>query len=263
MENPSLKPAIKIFENLFSKLNDEFFSGSLIPPVIVISPEGKASANGWCTSWKAWKSTGKDRITHSVDEHEFSKSAIKRDRDESDVTAGNADDEGYYEISLSAEYLSNGTDEIIGTLLHEMIHLYNLQNGIKDTSRSGYYHNKSFRDSAEAHGLVAEKVEGSGYSKTSLSESAVEFVKKQDKVRFDLFRTADTRETEKSPKSAVHRYVCPCCGNIVRATKLVRVGCLDCKKEMIEQMDELKELRDVFLHDEDSGSSECGVKKRE
>jgi len=26
--------------------------------------------------------------------------------------------------------------------MHEMAHLYNLQNGIKDTTRAGLYHNK-------------------------------------------------------------------------------------------------------------------------
>ena len=120
VDNPSLKPAIRIFENLFSKLNDQFFDGSLVPPVIVISPEGKASANGWCTSWKAWKSAAGVGKEHSL----------------VNQAGEDAEDEGYYEISLSAEYLGNQTDEIIGTLLHEMVHLYNLQNGIKDTSRS-------------------------------------------------------------------------------------------------------------------------------
>lgn len=245
MMNPSLKPAIRIFENLFSKLNDEFFDSALIPPVIVISPEGKASANGWCTSWKAWKTRAypeQDGESDRTDDHGESETPSQGEK-----TDGSADDEGYYEISLSAEYLRNDTDEIIATLLHEMVHLYNLQNDIKDTSRSGYYHNKYFREAAQAHGLVVEKEDGSGYSKTSLSESAAAFVKKQAHVRFDLFRTADTREVEKSPKTTVHRYVCPACGNIVRATKVVRVGCLDCNQEMVEQIDEIKELKDVLL----------------
>lgn len=100
---------------------------------------------------------------------------------ESGSEESDGEDEGCYQISLNAEYLSNQTDEIIGTLLHEMVHLFNLQNGIKDTSRSGYYHNKSFKESAEARDLIAEKVDGSGYSKTSLSDDAVEFVKNRTK----------------------------------------------------------------------------------
>ena len=226
MNNPSLKPAIRIFENLFSKMNDRFFDGCLVVPVIVISPEGKSNINGWCTSWKAWKSTSEKGRAENI-----------------------GDDDGYYEINLSAEYLNDPINVIIGTLLHEMVHLYDLQEGIKDTSRSGYYHNKSFKKSAEAHGLITEKVEGSGYSKTELSPEALDFVKTLEDVRFDLFRTVNNTETEKSVKTTVHRYVCPSCGNIVRATKIVRVGCLDCNKQMLEQEDKTENLKEILLNE--------------
>ena len=39
-------------------------------------------------------------------------------------------------------------------MLHEMAHLYNLNHGIKDVSNNGYYHNKKFKETAEAHGLA-------------------------------------------------------------------------------------------------------------
>ena len=130
-----------------------------------------------------------------------------------------------------------------------MVHLMNLQQGVKDTSRSGYYHNKTFRKTAEEHGLIVEKVEGSGYSKTSLSPKAQEFIKSLTDVRFDLFRTVDYRTTEKSSKATVHRYVCPSCGNIVRATKVVHVGCLDCNMEMIEEKSEIDELKIILIEE--------------
>ena len=192
--------------------------------MIVISPESKTNLNGWCTSWKAWKN------------------CVPQDH-----PAEYEDDEGYYEISLSAEYLSSSIEEIATTLLHEMVHLYNLQEGVKDTSRSGYYHNKAFRDAAEAHGLTVEKEDGRGYSKTSLNEEAFEFVRGLRDIQFDMFRTIQSGVTEKVSKTTVHRYVCPSCGNIVRATKVVRVGCLDCNREMIEQDDEIKNLQETFL----------------
>lgn len=249
MEDPSLKPIIRVFENLFSKLNREFFDGELIPPVIVISPEGKAGASGWCTTWKAWKNMTLPERDRSIRKNEVDSASDERiNKRLSDAN----EDEGYYEISLSAEYLSNGNDKIIGTLLHEMVHLYNLQNGIKDTSRSGYYHNKTFKESAEAHGLVAEKVEGSGYSKTRLSEEAANFVKRQDKVHFNLFRTADTRQIKKKQKVTVHRYVCPTCGDIVRATKVVHVGCLDCGCAMVEQENKDEDLGNILLSGSDN-----------
>ena len=39
--------------------------------------------------------------------------------------------------------------------------------------------------------------------------------------------------TPKKP-SSTRKYFCPCCGNSVRATKVVRIGCLDCGVQMLE-----------------------------
>ena len=35
------------------------------------------------------------------------------------------------------------------------------------------------------------------------------------------------------PKTSSRKYICPCCGNSVRATKSVHIACLDCKEPMI------------------------------
>ena len=39
----------------------------------------------------------------------------------------------------------------------------NLQNKVQDTSRSGMYHNKKFKEVAEKHGLTVEKDSKYGY----------------------------------------------------------------------------------------------------
>ena len=33
--------------------------------------------------------------------------------------------------------------------------------------------------------------------------------------------------------SSTRKYVCPCCGMSVRATRMVRIACLDCEQQMI------------------------------
>lgn len=119
MNEVSLKPVIEELENLFSKFNARFFDGGLEKPVITVSPDHTRGAYGWCTAWKAWKA---------------------------------GEDEGHYEINLCAEYLNRPFEETCGTLIHEMVHLQNLQDGVQDTSRSGTYHNKKFKETAEAHG---------------------------------------------------------------------------------------------------------------
>ena len=111
MNEVSLKPVIEELEDLFSKFNTRFFADKLEKPVITVSPDHTRGAYGWCTGWKAWKA---------------------------------GEDEGHYEINLCAEYLNRPFEETCGTLIHEMVHLQNLQDGVQDTSRSGTYHNKKF-----------------------------------------------------------------------------------------------------------------------
>lgn len=106
MNEVSLKPVIEELENLFSKFNARFFADKLEKPVITVSPDHTRGAYGWCTGWKAWKA---------------------------------GEDEGHYEINLCAEYLNRPFEETCGTLIHEMVHLQNLQDGVQDTSRSGTY----------------------------------------------------------------------------------------------------------------------------
>ena len=149
MNEVSLKPVIEELENLFSKFNARFFADKLEKPVITVSPDHTRGAYGWCTGWKAWQDGTKEG--------------------------------GYYEINLCAE-------ETCGTLIHEMVHLQNLQDGVQDTSRSGTYHNKKFKETAEAHGLTVEKGEKYGWHKTALSPEALEFVQSLGKQGFTLVR---------------------------------------------------------------------------
>lgn len=155
MNEVSLKPVIEELENLFSKFNARFFADKLEKPVITVSPDHTRGAYGWCTGWKAWKA---------------------------------GEDEGHYEINLCAEYLNRPFEETCGTLIHEMVHLQNLQDGVQDTSRSGTYHNKKFKETAEAHGLTVEKGEKYGWHKTALSPEALEFVQSLGKQGFTLVR---------------------------------------------------------------------------
>ena len=122
MNEVSLKPVIDELETLFSKFNKAFFEGKLEKPVITVSPDHTRGAYGWCTGWKAWQDGTKEG--------------------------------GYYEINLCAEYLNRPFEETCGTLLHEMVHLQNLQDNVQDTSRSGSY---VIRDYAEFQGIMGSE----------------------------------------------------------------------------------------------------------
>ena len=201
MKEQSLKPVIEKLENYFELFNKKFFGGELLKPVITVSPDTSSGAYGWCTSWKVW-----------ADQEEEAK-----------------ENEGFYEINMCAEYLARPFEETAGTLLHEMVHLYNQQHNIKDTSRSGNYHNKEFKKAAEAHGLTVEKDATYGWCRTKLDKEALEYVNSLKANKFDIHRKM---VSSKAAKQSSRRYVCPCCGLIIRATKEVRISCMDCGKKM-------------------------------
>lgn len=195
MSNTSLQEVIRQLENLFSKFNKNFFNNKLEKPIITVSPDTTRGAYGWCTSWKAWKE--------------------------------DANSDGYYEINMCAEHLNRPFEEICSTLIHEMVHLMNLQNGVQDTSRSGLYHNRKFKQTAEEHGLIVEKDAKYGWCITSLNDDALQYVKSLDGQAFTLYRSKIPKM--KSSGSSGKKYVCPGCGAIIRATKEVNVMCADCE----------------------------------
>lgn len=201
-ENASIKSVITNLEELFAVLNERFFGNNLCKPVITISPNStKTNAFGWITTWKCW--------------HDAEKG------------------EEFFEINICAEYLSRPFADVASTMLHEMVHLYNIMNGVKDCSRGGTYHNNKFKDSAEKHGLICHKDEKYGWTDTTLNfeaaETVTEFMEIIDKTSFSLYRDGEKKKEEKKGgKSNSRKYVCPCCGLIVRATKEVKVICADC-----------------------------------
>jgi len=57
-----------------------------------------------------------------------------------------------------------------------MVHEYCMETGIKDTSNNGVYHNRRFKEQAEAHGLTVEHHEKYGWTITSPSEELLGFI---------------------------------------------------------------------------------------
>jgi ferredoxin-thioredoxin reductase catalytic subunit len=207
---PTLAKTIFELGRIYNCLNQKLFNGELESPLITVQSKGKRPVLGWCTSRQVWKQTKDGEKT-------------------------------YYEINISAEYISRCTEDIVHTMLHEMVHLYAAMKGIKDTSRSGTYHNEKYRDLAIKHGLAVEKDDKYGWTLTSLTESTLEIVKeiKANKYAFGIYRQ-DTAPTGpgKKKKSSTRKYICPTCQTSVRATKDVNIACLDCKAVMQKEQDE-------------------------
>lgn len=75
------------------------------------------------------------------------------------------------ELFVSGEGLTRGPRGVLSTVLHEAAHGVADTRGIHDTSRQGRWHNTRFRALAEELGLTVEKVDGTGWSKTTVPEA--------------------------------------------------------------------------------------------
>lgn len=195
---------------IFDLLNAEFFEGELSRPVLTIQSTPKTYGH-FSLRNDTWIS--KNGTSH--------------------------------EINLGAGTLSRPIEEVAATLLHEMVHYYNYVNGIQDCSRGNTYHNRRFRDCAEAHGLNVAHHPQYGWTITSPSDRLLQFCLDNDLTDILINRNewsgyrvtgtgthAPTPPTAAKP-SSTRKYRCPCCGNSVRATKNVNIACMDCQEQMV------------------------------
>ncbi len=215
-----LKNMQEVLERGFDVLNEVYFDNELPPVVITIMSSPKTY--GHFTVGKVWK----------------------------------AEESHYNEINISAEHLDRPIIHVMATLQHELIHFYCQINGIADTSQNGRYHNKNFEREAEARGLIIGYAKYVGYSVTVPS---VEFIKviQDNGIEKPLEINRDGIigitgiggngsdddgkggtdgkgiQTGKK-KTSTRKYQCPCCGNSFRATKDIRVLCMDCNEQYVK-----------------------------
>lgn len=142
--NPAKRNQLAIEElyRAFDFFNKKFMKNSLPKVIITIQEAGRRNAYGWFG-----ESFWSDGIC----------------------------DQGVCEINLSAEYMGRDPLFILETLLHEMAHLHNAVNSIRDCS-SGQYHNKKFKIAAEKFGLKVKRSGNKGWAYTELGEDAVKAI---------------------------------------------------------------------------------------
>lgn len=201
-------------EKIFRALNAKYFNGELEEPIITI--QSTPRAYGHVTVAKAWQ--------------------------RGDTTR--------HELNIGAGTLARPIENVVASTLHECIHLWNLQNGIQDCSRGGQYHNKKFKEAAEARDLKISYDPRIGWSITEPTDALCEFILEQgwEDIQMNRIECAYTSRGTgagnavggagspgKSANSHSIKYVCPCCHNSVRATKAVNIKCADCDEIMLPQ----------------------------
>lgn len=213
-ELTSYNRVTQYLNKVFKLINSEYFDNELEMPTITI--QSTVGAYGHVTTSKVWK-----------------------------TESGKAS----YELNIGADYLDRPIENIVATLIHEGCHLYAMQNGIKDTSNRGVYHNKRFKALAEDRGLIIEKHSRYGWTITTPSEATINFC-----IDNDLQEVLITRHTgitftglgtgkngngtpvkPTAPKKGNSiKWICPCCGAIVRSTKILNIVCGDCNEKFIQ-----------------------------
>lgn len=192
---------------VFDLLNARYFENTLSKPIITIQSIPKAY--GHVTVKEVWESGDSHRR----------------------------------ELNLGAGTLNKPIDFIVAVMIHEMVHIYCLQNGIKDTSRGNAYHNKRFKEEAEKRGLHCEHSNVHGWTHTSPTDEIVQFccdnnlseilIRRIEILPFGLTPPSggtSSKSPEKAPKkpTSTRKYQCPKCKCSCRATKDINIICADC-----------------------------------
>lgn len=120
-ETTKMSRAVGQLEKMYNTINLDLWGGQLPTPIITV--QSKPGTYGHCSVGKVWK---------------------RKDGDT-------------YEMNIAAEALDVEIEEVLDTLIHEMVHLYCRENGIQEVSRGGKYHNGKFKEIAEEHLLICHK----------------------------------------------------------------------------------------------------------
>lgn len=231
MSSKSINTKIVISElhRAFKMFNENLFDGGLPEPAILIQSRGnKKLTLGWCSVAKIWKNEKTE--------------------------------EEKYEINIVAEALNRGVYPVMTTLLHEMVHLHNLVNGIKDTSRGNTYHNMKFKTTAEAHGLLVTHADKIGWSVSKLNGLTMDLIDSYEfsEEVFSLGRRdldfEGAGKPRKKKKSSSRKYKCPLCGTSIRASKDVNILCGDCTD--IEEDKIVLMIKEITEDDFEDGEDE-------
>ena len=117
----------------------------------------------------------------------------------------------------------------------------------------GEYASRAKRSRISVRGLIISHHEVYGWTITEPSMELIEYIIDKGWGEINISRgygwtpppstgtkagdgsTSGTTGTTTGPKkSSTRKLQCPCCGNSVRATKAVRIMCMDCMEQMME-----------------------------
>lgn len=207
-----LSKTIKVLEEAYEKLNIELFENSL-PDICITIQHGKKRGNmtvlGWYSMGNVWTNESNSEM---------------------------------FELNITSDCLNKPFIDIIGVLVHEMVHVYCHSQNIDDCK--GRKHNENFRAECEKVGLDCEKDKTVGWGITSVT------LPLRDKiVALELDETAfqnrcESIVVEREPKEPKPKpvYVCPGCQEKLKSKKTdLAIMCVKCNQQFEFILEEPKQ----------------------
>ncbi len=210
--------SVQFLNKVFQYANNDLFENELPVPVITIQSSPKSYGHFVADS-KAWT-----------------------------IDNGDGTKRGAYEINISAGTLNRPIENIVCTMIHEMVHLYCHIRGLRDTSNGNQYHNKTFKAEAEKRGLNITNGGYIGWSVTEPTERILDFCIEHQLEDIRINRTeynalafigGGSKSGGNIPTGTVKKgnsfkWICPCCNATVRSTKpTVNIICGDCEVHFV------------------------------
>ncbi|AUM62682.1 SprT-like domain-containing protein [Spiroplasma monobiae] len=131
-------------------------------------------------------------------------------------------------LTLNGDYIRT-----IGVLVHEMVHQYNHERGIKDVENN-QRHNKKFKEIAEnkAMLLVNSTKSNRGFSNTKPNKELIYYIDNVLDFNKDVFKKMihkDALEHEPKGYNKTSRYICNC-GTVINNSRKesLNIKCMDC-----------------------------------
>ncbi len=195
-------------EHAYIHFNGELFDSELIPCMITIQKSPRGNILGWTSFDKIWRN-------HHPDGDRF-------------------------ELNVCPHIFHKEVHDILGTLLHEMVHVYNCQQGVRDCS-SSQYHNRKFRDKALAVGLSVSKAGYRGWAYTDIdqdsrAERAIQGLNLKKEV-FAFARGILVKDSgkplEPEIRGKLKKWSCPCGQNARVAIKDFQAICKKCGGDFV------------------------------
>lgn len=198
-----LSETIQNLETAYTLLNSELFDNSLPDVCITIQHAKKRNKKtttlGWFSTEQVW------------------------------IDGNNTE---MFEINITSDCLNKSFIDIIGVLIHEMVHVYCYTHHIEDCN--GKKHNEHFKAQCEAVGLSCEKEKSVGWGITAVTLDLRDKILALSLDESAFENRCEAIIIEKEPKEQKPKpvYICPGCQEKIKSKKTdLAIMCVKCNQQ--------------------------------